>query len=55
MKIDWISPNNYKPEAEHEMLLLCSTKIGHHLYKCIGFYVPPRTLRDDSNFCWDYE
>ena len=55
MKIDWISPNDYKPEAEHEVLLLCKVKNSNHLYKCIGFYVPPGTLRDDSNFNWDYE
>ena len=55
MKIDWISPNDYKPEVEHEVLLLCQVKNSRRLYKCIGFYVPPGTLRDDSNFCWDYE
>ena len=55
MKIEWINPNNYKPEAEHEVLLLCQTKISHYLYKCIGFYVHPGMLRDASNFNWDYE
>lgn len=55
MKIKWIDAEEIRPKAEHEVLLLCQTKISHHLYKCIGFYVPPGTLRDNSNFCWDYE
>lgn len=55
MKIEWINPYETKPEAEKEVLLLCKVKNSNHLYKCIGFYEPPGTLRDDSDFCWDYE
>ena len=55
MKIDWISSSTSKPEAEKEVILLCRLKYSNHLYKCIGFYEPPGTLRDDSDFSWDYE
>ena len=55
MKIKWINQNDDKPKAEKEVLLLCKVKNMAHLYKCIGFYVPPGTLRDDSYFCWNYE
>ena len=55
MKIKWINQNDDKPKAEKEVLLLCKVKNMAHLYKCIGFYVPPGTLRDDSYFGWDYE
>lgn len=41
MKIDWISQNAQKPQAEKEVLLLCKVKNGSHLYRCIGFYEPP--------------
>lgn len=55
MKIKWIGPNDNKPKAEKEVLLLCKVRNSNHLYKCIGFYEPHGTLRDDSDFCWDYE
>lgn len=55
MKIKWTNQNRKKPEAEKEVLLLCKLRNSTHLYKCIGFYVPPGMLRDDSYFCWNYE
>lgn len=55
MKIEWVNPYDNKPEDEKEVLLLCKVKNSNHLYKCIGFYEPPGMLRDNSNFCWDYE
>lgn len=55
MKIKWINPYETKPEAEKEVLLLCKVKNSTHRYKCIGFYEPLGMLRDDSDFCWDYE
>ena len=53
MKIKWIDAEEIRPKTEQVVLLKCATQYGS--YKCIGFYVPPGILRDDSNFCWDYE
>ena len=55
MNIAWTNQNRKKPEAEKEVLLLCKVKNSAYLYKCIGFYVPPRTLREESYYDWDYE
>lgn len=55
MKIEWTNQNRKKPKAEKEVLLLCKVKNSNYLYKCIGFYVPPGMLQDDSYFCWNYE
>lgn len=55
MIIEWINPNDDKPKAEKEVLLLCKVRNSNHLYKCIGFYEPPGMLRDDSDLRWDYE
>lgn len=55
MNIKWINPNDGKPKAEKEVLLLCKVRNSNHLYRCIGFYEPLGMLRDDSDFYWDYE
>lgn len=55
MNIKWINPNDGKPKAEKEVLLLCKVRNSNHLYRCIGFYEPLGMLRDDSDFNWDYE
>lgn len=53
MKIKWIDAEEIRPKAEQVVLLKCATRYGS--YKCIGFYVPPGTLREDSYYDWDYE
>ena len=50
----WISAEERLPDAEEEVSLYCVTSWGYR-YQCQGFYVPPGTRRDDSDYSWDRE
>lgn len=51
---EWISVKDRLPEAEQEVRLYCKTVSGFG-YQCQGFYVPPGTYREESQFNWDWE
>lgn len=50
---EWISVEDRLPDAEEEVRLCCVTSWGYR-YQCQGFYVPPGTRRDDSDYSWDW-
>lgn len=51
---EWVSLAERLPKAEEEVRLFCITPNGYK-YQCQGFYVPPGTLRDDSDYSWDWK
>lgn len=52
---EWISVSERLPEPEQEVLVQCETRPSSFKYQCKAFYVPPKWLRDESAFNWDYE
>lgn len=51
----WISVEERLPEAEEEVRVLCRTFLRKYRYQCQAFYVPKGTLREESDYTWDYE
>ena len=51
---EWISIKDRMPKAEQEVRLYCKT-VSDFGYQCQGFYVPPGTYREESQFNWDWE
>ena len=52
----WISVEERLPEAEKEVRVLCKASWNSKWrYQCQAFYVPKGTLREASEYGWDYE
>lgn len=52
----WIPVEERLPEAEKEVRVLCKASWNSKWrYQCQAFYVPKGTLREASEYGWDYE